>query len=160
MGAEVRSQPKSFNRGYFFEPTMVRCERQDLPIVQHELFDPVLSVLRFSTEAEAMAIANNSRHAFAGGIFTRDLARAIHLVREVRAGRLWVNTYRPSSLSVPFGGFKGSGCSRESGVDAIRDYTDTKGVFIDATGRPGSRPLYHEVVMMARSIEIARFRIC
>jgi aldehyde dehydrogenase (NAD+) len=143
MGAEILiggGRPPGLNRGYFFEPTIVRCERQDLPIVEHELFGPVLSVLRFASEAEAIAIANNSRYAFAGGIFTRDLARAMRLVREVRAGRLWVNTYRLSSLFVPFGGFKESGYGREAGVDAIRDYTDTKGVFIEVTGNPVANP--------------------
>jgi aldehyde dehydrogenase (NAD+) len=85
-------------------------------------------------------MANHSRYAFAGGIFTRDLARAMRLVREVRAGRLWVNTYRLSSLFVPFGGFKESGYGRESGLDAIRDYTDTKGVFIDVSGKPMADP--------------------
>ena len=108
LGAERnrRRQARGFNRGYYYAPTVVACERQDLPIVEHELFGPVLSVLRFGDEAEAIRIANNSRYAFAGGIFTRDLARAMRLVREVRAGRLWVNTYRLSSLFVPFGGFK------------------------------------------------------
>jgi aldehyde dehydrogenase (NAD+) len=143
MGAEVLTgggRPHGLERGYFFEPTVVHCPRQNLPIVEHELFGPVLSVLRFKTEAEAVSIANNSRYAFAGGIFTRDLARAMRLVREIRAGRLWVNTYRLSSLFVPFGGFKESGYGRESGLDAIRDYTDTKGVFIDVTGRPVADP--------------------
>jgi aldehyde dehydrogenase (NAD+) len=143
MGAKVLvggGKPKGLNKGYFYGPTIVRCDRQDLPIVEHELFGPVLSVLRFKDEAEAVRIANNSRYAFAGGIFTRDLARAMRLVREIRAGRLWVNTYRLSSLFVPFGGFKESGYGRESGLDAIRDYTDTKGVFIDVSGKPMADP--------------------
>ena len=143
LGARVLTgggKPEGFNRGYYYAPTVVACERQDLPIVEHELFGPVLSVLRFGDEAEAIRIANNSRYAFAGGIFTRDLARAMRLVREVRAGRLWVNTYRLSSLFVPFGGFKESGYGRELGLDAIRDYTDTKGVFIDISGRPMADP--------------------
>jgi acyl-CoA reductase-like NAD-dependent aldehyde dehydrogenase len=143
MGARVLTgggRPEGFPRGYYFAPTVVRCEHQALPIVEHELFGPVLSVLRFKDEAEAIAMANHSRYAFAGGIFTRDLARAMRLVREVRAGRLWVNTYRLSSLFVPFGGFKESGYGRESGLDAIRDYTDTKGVFIDVSGKPMADP--------------------
>jgi len=143
QGARVLTgggRPPGLARGYYYAPTIVACDRQDLPIVEHELFGPVLSVLRFKDEAEAISMANNSRYAFAGGIFTRDLARAMRLVREVRAGRLWVNTYRLSSLFVPFGGFKESGYGRESGLDAIRDYTDTKGVFIDVSGRPVADP--------------------
>ncbi len=143
MGAEVLTgggRPAGFTRGYYYAPTIVRCDREDLPIVEHELFGPVLSVLRFKDEAEAIRIANSSSYAFAGGIFTRDLGRAMRLVREVRAGRLWVNTYRLSSLFVPFGGFKDSGYGREAGMDAIRDYTDTKGVFIDVSGNPVADP--------------------
>lgn len=143
MGARLLTgggRPEGQAKGYYFAPTIVRCDRHDVPIVEHELFGPVLSVLRFKDEAEAVRIANNSRYAFAGGIFTRDLARAMRLVREVRAGRLWVNTYRLSSLFVPFGGFKESGYGRESGLDAIRDYTDTKGVFIDVSGKPMADP--------------------
>ena len=143
MGARILTgggKPEGFARGYYYSPTIVACDHQGFPIVEHELFGPVLSVLRFKDEAEAIGMANNSRYAFAGGIFTRDLARAMRMVREVRAGRLWVNTYRLSSLFVPFGGFKESGYGRESGLDAIRDYTDTKGVFIDVSGEPMADP--------------------
>jgi acyl-CoA reductase-like NAD-dependent aldehyde dehydrogenase len=143
QGARVLTggaKPPGFDRGYYFEPTIVECDGQDIPVATHELFGPVLSVLRFKDEAEAIKIANNSRYAFAGGLFTRDLARAMRVVREVRAGRLWVNTYRLTSLFVPFGGFKESGYGREAGLDAIRDYTDTKGVFIDISGQPVADP--------------------
>jgi acyl-CoA reductase-like NAD-dependent aldehyde dehydrogenase len=143
MGAELLTggkRPAALNRGNFIEPTIVRCDHQDYPIVQNELFGPVLSVLRFDTEEEAVRMANDSRYAFAGGIFTRDVARALRLTRQVRAGRLWVNTYRTSSLFVPFGGFKESGFGRESGYEAIRDYCDTKGIFIDTSGQPVADP--------------------
>jgi aldehyde dehydrogenase (NAD+) len=143
QGARVLTgggKPAGCNRGFYFAPTVVACDHQDYPIVQNELFGPVLSVLRFRTEEEAVALANASRYAFAGGIFTRDVARAIRLARAVRAGRIWVNTYRVTSMHVPFGGFKESGYGREAGIDAIRDFTETKGIFIETSGEPVSDP--------------------
>lgn len=133
-------KPAGFNRGYYFAPTVVACDHQDYPVVQNELFGPVLSVLRFKTEEEAIQLANATRYAFAGGVFTRDVARAIRLSRAIRAGRIWVNTYRVTSMHVPFGGFKESGYGRESGIDAIRDFTETKGIFIDTSGEPVADP--------------------
>ena len=133
-------KPAGFERGYFFAPTVVACDHQEYPVVQNELFGPVLSVLRFKTEEEAILLANASRYGFAGGVFTRDVARAFRLARAIRAGRIWVNTYRTTSMHVPFGGFKESGYGRESGVDAIRDFTETKGIFIDTSGEPGADP--------------------
>lgn len=143
QGARVLTgggKPAGFNRGYYFAPTVVACDHQEYPVVENELFGPVLSVLRFKTEEEAIALANASRYAFAGGVFTRDVARAVRLARALSAGRIWVNTYRVTSLHVPFGGFKESGYGREAGIDAIRDFTETKGVFIETSGRPVADP--------------------
>ncbi len=109
-------------------------------MVQHELFGPVLSALRFADEEQAIALANDSMYAFAGGVFTRDIGKALRTARNVRAGRFWVNTYRVSLAGVRFGGFKYSGYGRESGIDAIRDYTETKGVIIDTSGEPVADP--------------------
>lgn len=133
-------RPASMNRGYYFEPTIVECDSQDYPIVKQELFGPVLSVLRFDDENQAIEMANDSEYAFAGGVFTRDAGKAMRTARAVRAGRFWVNTYRVTSMSVPFGGFKYSGYGREAGVDAIRDYTETKGIIMDISGKPVSDP--------------------
>jgi aldehyde dehydrogenase (NAD+) len=133
-------KPAGFNRGYYVAPTIVACDHQDYPVVQNELFGPVLSVIRYKTEDDAIRLANDSRYAFAGGVFTRDVARAIRLSRAIRAGRVWVNTYRVTSMHVPFGGFKESGYGRESGVDAIRDFTETKGIFIETSGEPVADP--------------------
>ena len=133
-------RPSALARGYFFEPTIVACEHQDYPVVRDELFGPVLSVLRFSDEDEAIRLANSSRYAFAGGVFSINVARALRLSRGLRAGRVWINTYRASSPLVPFGGFKESGYGREAGLDAIRDFTETKALMIDTTGRPVADP--------------------
>lgn len=143
QGARVLAgggRPASMNRGYYFEPTIVECDSQDYPVVRHELFGPVLSVLRFDDEEHAIALANDSEYAFAGGVFTRDAGKAMRTARAIRAGRFWVNTYRVTSMSVPFGGFKFSGYGREAGVDAIRDYTETKGIIMDISGKPVSDP--------------------
>ena len=133
-------RPAIRNKGYFFEPTIVECDHQDYPVVRHELFGPVLSALKFRDEDQAIALANDSDYAFAGGVFTGDLAKAMRTARAVRAGRFWVNTYRVTSSGVPFGGFKYSGYGRESGIDAIRDYTETKGIIMDTSGKPVADP--------------------
>ncbi len=120
----------------FFEPTIVDCPRPDLEIVDTELFGPVLSVLRFRTEEEALRLANDTVHGLAAGIFTRDGARALRMSRAVRAGIVWVNTYRAVSPIAEFGGMKNSGYGRESGFQAIHDYTRPKTVWMNTSSEP------------------------
>ncbi|WP_294610889.1 aldehyde dehydrogenase [uncultured Roseovarius sp.] len=124
----------------FFEPTIVDCPSADLGIVDTELFGPVLSVLRFRTEAEALALANASEHGLAAGIFTRDGARSLRMSRAVRAGIVWVNTYRAISPVAEFGGTKGSGYGRESGFQAVYDYTRPKTVWMNMSDEPIANP--------------------
>ncbi len=133
-------RPSGFTRGWYFEPTIIACEHQDLPCVQNEFFAPVLSVVRFKEEEEAVRLANATEFAFAGGVFTRDSARGIRVARGIRAGRIWVNTYRRSTVLTPFGGFKNSGYGREAGIDAIKDFTETKGMMIEVSGKPMADP--------------------
>jgi aldehyde dehydrogenase (NAD+) len=133
-------RPEGFTRGFYFEPTIVACDSQDYPIVRQELFGPVLSVLRFRTEEEAIALADDSDYAFAGGIFTRDFPRALRVCRAIQAGRIWVNTYRATAANVPFGGFRSSGYGRDAGLGALEDYTETKAVMINASGEPVADP--------------------
>ncbi|GLR65506.1 betaine-aldehyde dehydrogenase [Acidocella aquatica] len=130
------SVPDGFGGGFYFAPTILYCENSDLPCVREEFFAPVLSVLAFDTEEEAIAIANDSKFGLAAGVFTRDLARAHRLVRSVRAGVVWVNTYRAISPMVPFGGFGESGLGREGGAEAILDYTRTKSVWLNLSDAP------------------------
>ena len=142
-GAEILhggKRPPEFSRGFYWQPTIVACNHQDYPVVQNELFGPVLSVTKIDSEEQAIKLANGTRYSFAGGVFTTNMARAIRLVRGIRAGRIWVNSYRTTSMYVPFGGFNESGYGRESGLHAVQDYTDTKGVFIDISGQPSSDP--------------------
>jgi aldehyde dehydrogenase (NAD+) len=126
--------------GSFYEPTILECPRQDLRIVDTELFGPVLSVLRFRTEAEAIALANDTLHGLAAGVFTRDGARQMRMSRAVRAGIVWINTYRVVSPIAEFGGVKGSGYGRESGFQAMYDYTRPKTVWVNTSTEPMANP--------------------
>ena len=122
--------------GIYFEPTIIDCPRQDLRIVDTELFGPVVSVLRFRDEAEVVALANDTKHGLAAGIFTRDSARSIRMAKAVRAGIVWVNTYRAFSPIAEFGGVKGSGYGRESGFQAVYDYTRPKTIWMNTSDEP------------------------
>lgn len=122
--------------GLYFAPTIVECPSQDLRIVDTELFGPVLSVIRFRTEAEAIALANDTTHGLAAGIFTRDSARSVRVAKAVKAGIVWVNTYRAISPVAEFGGMKGSGYGREAGFQAMYDYTRPKTVWMNLSSEP------------------------
>ncbi|WP_255699985.1 aldehyde dehydrogenase [Jiella avicenniae] len=128
------------SKGWYFEPTIVACDSQDYPIVRNELFGPVLSVLRFSDEAEAIALARDSDYAFAGGVFSQDFGKAYRTARAIPAGRFWINTYRVTSYMMPFGGSANSGYGREGGIEAIHDYTQTKAIFADLSGERVADP--------------------
>jgi acyl-CoA reductase-like NAD-dependent aldehyde dehydrogenase len=119
-----------------FEPTIIDCPSPHMNIIDTELFAPVLSVLRFKTEKEALVLANDTEHGLAAGIFTRDSARALRMSRSVRAGIVWVNTYRAVSPIAEFGGMKNSGYGRESGFQAIYDYTRPKTVWMNTSSTP------------------------
>ena len=113
---------------------------QKLRIVDTELFGPVLSVLRFKTEEDVIALANDTKHGLAAGIFTRDSARSLRLAKATRAGIVWVNTYRVVSPIAAFGGYKLSGYGRESGFQAIYDYTRPKTVWLNTSSEPMANP--------------------
>jgi (Z)-2-((N-methylformamido)methylene)-5-hydroxybutyrolactone dehydrogenase len=133
-------RPAEPNRGFFYEPTIIGCPEQKMRIVDTELFGPVLSVLRFKAEEDALAMANDTRHGLAAGVFTRNGARAMRMSRGLRAGIVWVNTYRVVSPIAPFGGFGESGYGRESGLQGIYDYTRPKTVWINTSDTPLANP--------------------
>lgn len=133
-------RPDHPDAGWYFEPTIVSCPDQSMEIVDTEMFGPVLSVLRFSEEDEVVAMANDTRYGLAAGVFTRDLARALRVQKRIRAGIVWVNTYRVVSPIAEFGGFKDSGYGRESGAQAIYDYTRPKTVWINTSDEPMDNP--------------------
>jgi acyl-CoA reductase-like NAD-dependent aldehyde dehydrogenase len=132
--------PDHTDKGWYYEPTIVSCPSQDLRIVREEMFGPVVSALKFSDEEEAVALANDSRFGLAAGVFTRDIGRALRVTKAIRAGIVWVNTYRVVSPMAPFGGFKDSGHGRESGLDAIYDYTRAKTVWLNTSPDPIDDP--------------------
>tara|TARA_B100000780_G_scaffold146281_1_gene102158 strand:+ start:994 stop:2475 length:1482 start_codon:yes stop_codon:yes gene_type:complete len=132
-------QPEGMG-GLFYEPTIIECPRQDLRIVDTELFGPVLSVQRFKTEEEVLELANDSELGLAAGIFTQNAARSLRMANSVRAGIVWVNTYRVVSPIAEFGGVKGSGHGRESGFQAIYDYTRPKTIWINTSDEPMANP--------------------
>ena len=132
-------RPDGFD-GLYFEPTIVSCPRQGLRIVDTELFGPVLCVQTFRTEEEVVELANDTEHGLAAGIFTRDSARSLRMADAVRAGIVWVNTYRVVSPIAEFGGIKGSGYGRESGFQAMYDYTRPKTVWMNTSDAPMANP--------------------
>ena len=117
-------------QGQFVEPTIFTEVRNDMRIAQEEVFGPVLSVIRFKDDDEAVAIANDSLYGLAAGVWTKDIRRAISLPRRLKVGIVWVNMYRAVSYMSPFGGYKRSGVGRENGIEAIREYLQTKSVWI------------------------------
>jgi len=126
--------------GLYYEPTIIDCPSQGLRIVDTELFGPVLSVIRFKTEEEVIGLANDTKHGLAAGIFTRDSARSLRMAKAVRAGIVWVNTYRVISPIAEFGGMKSSGYGRESGFQAIYDYTRPKTIWMNMSDEPLASP--------------------
>jgi len=132
--------PAGFAAGFYYEPTILDCEESVVACVQEEIFGPVLSVLKFRDDAEALAMANDSEYGLASGVFTKDIGRAHRFVRSLRAGIVWVNTYRMISPMVPFGGYGQSGTGREAGAESILDYTRTKSVWINTSEEPISDP--------------------
>ena len=130
LGGQRASRPEC-GEGWFVEPTIFTDVRNDMRIAQEEVFGPVLSVIKFETDDEAVEIANDTRYGLAAGLWTSSLDRAINLPKRLKAGTVWVNAYRVVSYLAPFGGFKESGIGRENGIDAIYEYLEQKSVFIN-----------------------------
>mgnify|MGYP001196912441 CR=1 FL=1 len=120
--------------GLFFEPTIITDVSPDAAVCREEIFGPVLSVLRFKDEAEAVAIANDSRYGLAAGIWTGDVRRVFRLVKALDVGTVWVNAYRTLNYAMPFGGVKDSGFGRENGLEGLDEYLEDKAVWIETTG--------------------------
>ncbi len=122
--------------GYFYRPTILDCDGTSAPSLDKEFFGPVLSVVSFETEAEAVELANSTPYGLASGIFTQNLTRAHRLMKAIRAGIVWVNTYRAVSPIAPFGGSGLSGDGREGGLAAALGYTRTKTVWLRTSDDP------------------------
>jgi (Z)-2-((N-methylformamido)methylene)-5-hydroxybutyrolactone dehydrogenase len=129
-------RPDHLKDGYYYLPTVLDCESVTTPSVVHELFGPVLSVLTFDSEDQAVALANNTQYGLASGVFTQNISRAHRMVAKIRAGVVWINTYRAISPMAPFGGYNLSGYGREAGAESILDYTRTKTVWLKTSDDP------------------------
>jgi len=130
LGGSRASAPEC-GTGWFVEPTVFTNVRPEMNIAQQEVFGPVLAVIPFDSDDEALALANATEYGLAAGVWTRDLKRAHRMAQRLQAGSVWVNTYRTSAPMSPFGGYKRSGLGREGGADAIKAYTQVKSVWID-----------------------------
>ena len=125
-----RAQRPECGDGWFVEPTIFTGVDNSMRIAQEEVFGPVLSVIPFRDEEEAVAIGNDVVFGLAAGVWTTSMRRALNMSARLRAGTVWVNTYRAVSYLSPFGGYKRSGLGRENGQEAIREYMQTKSVWI------------------------------
>ena len=127
--------------GYYYPPTILDCSAvPHAESVVQELFGPVLSVLTFSDEADAVRLANDSEYGLAGGVFTQNLTRAHRVTRRLRCGVVWLNTWRVVSPLAPFGGYGKSGFGREGGLEAALEYTTTKTVWLRTSDQPIDDP--------------------
>jgi acyl-CoA reductase-like NAD-dependent aldehyde dehydrogenase len=129
LGGRPADRPEC-GSGWFIEPTIFTGVDNRMRIAQEEVFGPVLSVIPFDDEDDAIAIANDSPYGLAAGVWTSSIKRAIRASERLEAGTVWVNTYRAVSYMSPFGGYKRSGLGRENGQEAIWDYLQTKSVWI------------------------------
>ncbi len=122
LGGAPAKRPEC-GTGWFVEPTIFTGVKPDMRIAQEEVFGPVLSIIPFDTEDEAVRIANGTIYGLAAGVWTTSIRRALTMSERLEAGTIWVNTYRAVSYMSPFGGYKRSGIGRESGAEAIREYS-------------------------------------
>jgi aldehyde dehydrogenase (NAD+) len=118
-------------RGFFVEPTVYANVDNGCRIAREEIFGPVIALIPFDGEEEAVAIGNETRYGLAGGVWTENVRRAQRVAMRLRAGTVWINNYRQVSYNMPFGGFKESGLGRELGPEALHDYTEVKSVWVD-----------------------------
>jgi (Z)-2-((N-methylformamido)methylene)-5-hydroxybutyrolactone dehydrogenase len=135
-GATVAAggRPEERLGGYFVQPTVLTHVKPTMTVACEEVFGPVLAVIPFDTEDEAVGLANESRYGLAGAVWTKDIHRGHRVAHALRAGTVWINAYRIVGPDVPFGGFGLSGLGRENGIDAVHEYTQTKAIWVELTG--------------------------
>lgn len=133
-GAVIRAGGEHWgDTGWFYQPTVVEGVTNEMAIARQELFGPVLAVLRFQSDEEAVALANDSPYGLAAGLWTHDLGRAHAIAAALDAGTVWVNTYRSVNFASPFGGRKLSGYGRENGMEGLLEFTQPKSVWVETS---------------------------
>jgi len=117
--------------GYFIEPTVFINAENSMRHVQEEIFGPVISVIKFKDDAEAVKIANDSIYGLGGAVWSENDERAMDIAKKLRTGTVWINEYHLLNEKVPFGGYKQSGIGREFGIEGVKEYTELKHIYID-----------------------------
>ena len=128
------------NKGYYFPATIIECENHNLPVAENELFGPILSVMKFDKEEEVIKKMNDNKYGLSSGVYTSNFARGLRVSKAIRAGIVFINTYRLISPMAPFGGIKDSGYGKEAGIESIKEYTRIKTTWYNSSDKPMSDP--------------------
>ena len=128
------------NKGYYFPATIIECENHNLPVAENELFGPILSVMKFENEKEVIEKMNDNKYGLSSGVYTSNFARGLRVSKAIRAGIVFINTYRLISPMAPFGGLKDSGYGKEAGIESIKEYTRIKTTWYNSSDKPISDP--------------------
>ena len=128
------------NKGYYFPATIIECENHNLPVAENELFGPILSVMKFNNEDEVITKMNDNKYGLSSGVYTSNFGRGMRVSKAIRAGIVFINTYRLISPMAPFGGIKDSGYGKEAGIESIKEYTRIKTTWYNSSDKPMSDP--------------------
>ena len=143
QGGKVRCGGKRSsvsNKGYYFPATIIECENHNLPVAENELFGPILSVMKFEKEEEVIDKMNDNKYGLSSGVYTSNFARGLRVSKAIRAGIVFINTYRLISPMAPFGGIKDSGYGKEAGIESIKEYTRIKTTWYNSSDKPMTDP--------------------
>ena len=143
QGGKVRCGGKRSsisNEGYYFPATIIECKNHNLPVAENELFGPVLSVMKFENEEEVINKMNDNKYGLSSGVYTSNFARGLRVSKAIRAGMVFINTYRLISPMAPFGGIKDSGYGKEAGIESIKEYTRIKTTWYNSSEKPMTDP--------------------
>jgi acyl-CoA reductase-like NAD-dependent aldehyde dehydrogenase len=143
QGGKIRCGGKRSDisdKGYYFPATIIECDNHNLPTAENELFGPILSVMKFTDEDEVINKMNDNKYGLSSGVYTSNFARGHRMSKAIRAGIVFINTYRLISPMAPFGGIKDSGYGKEAGIESIKDYTRIKTIWSNTSDKPMSDP--------------------